>query len=153
MRANLAAFAAGSLFAVGLVISGMTQPAKVVGFLDVTGAWDPSLAVVMAGAVLAYFPLYWRLSRRGGAPVFAAQYLIPARGSLDARLLIGAGLFGVGWGLAGFCPGPALVASGSGATAALAFTAAMLVGMLLHRGMNVALSRHRQGGAPAGEHP
>ena len=140
MRSKVFAFAAGSLFATGLAVGGMTQPTKVIGFLDVFGAWDPSLLFVMAGAILTYTPLFWRISRRG-VPMFAAQYLIPTKRSVDMRLLLGAAVFGVGWGMAGFCPGPALVSFGSGAGPALIFTAAMLVGMLLHKGFEIMLAR------------
>ncbi len=142
MKGHLTAFSAGVLFAIGLVLGGMTLPSKVVGFLDVTGDWDPSLIVVMAAAIAAYFPLFWRLSGRG-VPLFAAQYLLPTKKSVDTRLLIGASLFGVGWGLAGFCPGPALVSLGSGGRPAVIFVAAMLSGMLLHWGFESLLPRLR----------
>jgi uncharacterized protein len=142
VKSKLFAFAAGSLFASGLAIGGMTQPAKVIGFLDVFGAWDPSLIFVMAGAILTYTPLFWRISGRG-VPLFAAQYLIPTKRSIDTRLVVGAAVFGMGWGLAGFCPGPALVSSGSGAGAALIFTTSMLLGMLLHKGFELLVARAR----------
>ncbi|MBE7454002.1 MAG: YeeE/YedE family protein [Kofleriaceae bacterium] len=123
----------GALFGAGLLVSGMTQPAKVIGFLDVAGGWDPSLAFVMGGAVVVY-GLAWRLVRaRRREPWFDAAFHLPTRRDLDARLLGGAAIFGVGWGLGGLCPGPGLVAAGGGATTGLAFVAAMLVGLLAQR--------------------
>jgi uncharacterized membrane protein YedE/YeeE len=121
----------GALFAVGLVVSGMTQPGKVVHFLDVTGAWDPSLALVMAGALLVHGLVLW--GTRGLArPTLDAQFRAPAPGRIDAPLVLGSALFGVGWGLAGYCPGPALVGAVAG-PAALTFTASMLGGMALQQ--------------------
>ena len=126
----LGVFAAGVLFALGLGISGMTHPEKIIAFLDVTGAWDPSLALVMGGAVVTYAALYRAICRRS-APLFASGFAIPTRTEIDTRLLLGAAVFGVGWGLGGFCPGPALVALASGSPAVLAFVASMLAGMVL----------------------
>ncbi|WP_437908663.1 DUF6691 family protein [Sorangium sp. So ce327] len=147
MKQGAAAFLAGLLFAVGLGVSGMTQPSRVIGFLDVAGGWDPSLAFVMAGAVsvhfLAYRVLRWR--RRGGGadaagparaprfPLLADRADVPTRADIDARLVAGAALFGVGWGLAGYCPGPALVSLATGSRAVLAFVAAMAAGMAIER--------------------
>ena len=125
---NLAAFASGLLFAVGLGIAGMTQPAKVIGFLDVFGAWDPSLALVMVGAIAVYMPVFWWVRREHGP-----QLHLPTRRHVDLRTVLGAALFGVGWGLAGYCPGPALVSLATLAGPALAFGVAMLAGMRLHR--------------------
>ncbi|MCS6925756.1 MAG: YeeE/YedE family protein [Candidatus Binatia bacterium] len=119
------------LFAVGLGLSGMTQPAKVVGFLDLTGRWDPSLACVMLGAIAVHAPAY-RLIRRRSAPIFAAAFAIPTRRDFDLRLVGGAALFGIGWGLGGFCPGPAITSLPSGHTAVLLFVPAMVAGMYLH---------------------
>ena len=126
---------AGALFGAGLLVSGMTQPARVIGFLDVTGRWDPSLAFVMGGAVPIYaVALRWIL-RRWRAPWFDVQLHLPTRRDLDAPLLIGAALFGIGWGLGGFCPGPGIVSAAAGSTAGLVFVAAMLAGMYAqHRG-------------------
>lgn len=118
---NRIAFLAGVVFAIGLGIAGMTQPAKVVGFLDVAGAWDPSLALVMLGAIGVHV---W-FARRGGKT--------PAPGGVDARLLGGAALFGIGWGIAGYCPGPAVVSLVTLSPDVLAFVGAMLAGMLLYR--------------------
>jgi len=130
MSTMISAFACGFVFAVGLAFGGMTQPAKVIGFLDVFGAWDPSLAFVMGGAVATHAILRALVMRRG-VPVLAARFSLPTLTAIDARLLVGAALFGVGWGIAGFCPGPAIVASGAGAGRAIVFAAAMLAGMLL----------------------
>jgi hypothetical protein len=113
MKALLAAFGAGSLVAVGLAISGMTKPSKVVGFLDVAGPWDPSLVLVMAAAVAVTFVAY-RLILRRASPIFDMKFHLPTRKDIDRRLVLGAALFGVGWGLGGFCPGPGLVAGAGG---------------------------------------
>lgn len=128
---QLVALLCGVLFALGLGVSGMTQPSKVVGFLDLAGPWDPSLAFVMAGAIAVYMPLF-RLVKRRGRPVLTPHLQLPARTRLDRRLLLGAALFGVGWGLSGFCPGPALVSLPTLTGPALVFGAAMLTGMGLH---------------------
>jgi hypothetical protein len=130
MKTVLSAFVCGFVFAVGLVIGGMTQPGKVIGFLDVFGAWDPSLAFVMGGAVATHAMLRPWVIRRG-APVFAARFSLPTLTAIDGRLLAGAALFGVGWGIAGFCPGPAIVATGAGVKRAIVFAVAMLAGMFL----------------------
>lgn len=131
MRPTVSSFVCGLIFALGLGIGGMTQPAKVIGFLDVFGDWDPSLAFVMGGAVATHAILR-RLVIRRAAPLLEAGFSLPTLTSIDGRLLGGAALFGVGWGIAGFCPGPALVATGAGARAAMVFTVAMLAGMFLH---------------------
>jgi uncharacterized membrane protein YedE/YeeE len=130
MSAVISSFCCGLVFALGLGIGGMTQPAKVLGFLDVFGAWDPSLAFVMAGAVATHAVLRLVVLRRA-APVLEARFSLPTLTALDARLLAGAALFGVGWGIAGFCPGPAVVASGAGARNAIVFAVAMLAGMFV----------------------
>ncbi len=127
MRQSVAAFVSGLLFAIGLVVGGMTDPAKVLGFLDFAGAWDPSLAFVMGGAVSVYAILY-RVIRRRGTAWFGTVDLPPSR-RIDARLVVGSVLFGIGWGLVGFCPGPALVSIASLHTSALVVTASMLAGM------------------------
>ncbi len=120
--------ACGILFGLGLIISGMANPAKVLGFLDISGTWDPTLAFVMAGA-LAVSALGYRLQKKCSKPLFAAQFAIPSRKDLDARLLGGAALFGLGWGLIGLCPGPALVALGSMTTEAGVFVLCLLAGL------------------------
>ena len=121
----------GLVFGVGLALSGMTQPAKVVGFLDFAGNWDPTLMFVLGGALLVYAPLQ-RLIRERGQPLFWQRFELPLARRIDGRLLVGSASFGAGWGLAGFCPGPGLVAAGSGAWQALVFAAAMLAGMGVH---------------------
>lgn len=132
MKNGLIAFGTGLIFAVGLAVGGMTQPSKVVSFLDFFGDWDPSLAFVMGGAIAVYLPLYMLITKRN-TPMFAARFLIPTRRDLDKRLLVGSGLFGVGWGLGGFCPGPGLTSVGSLMPAALVFSAAMVGGFLVHK--------------------
>jgi len=128
MKEAIIAAAGGVLFAMGLAIGGMTNPHKVLAFLDFTGDWDPSLAFVMGGAILAYAPLYRVITRRD-RPRVSERFHLPTRRDIDLKLLIGASLFGIGWGLGGFCPGPALVSAMSFGPSALTFTAAMLVGM------------------------
>ncbi|PTL82767.1 YeeE/YedE family protein [Vitiosangium sp. GDMCC 1.1324] len=130
MKAVWTAGIAGLLFALGLGLGGMTQPSRVLGFLDVTGAWDPSLAFVMAGA-LGVHAVLQRLIRRRKAPVLAAHFPAISRTRVDGRLVTGAALFGVGWGLAGYCPGPAFTALATGGREAVLFTLSMLGGMLL----------------------
>lgn len=125
------ALLSGLVFGLGLILAGMTDPLKVKGFLDIAGAWDPSLALVMGGAILLGMVAFAVAKRRtrawSGAPMD-----VPTRTTIDARLVVGGVLFGTGWGLAGFCPGPAIVALGSGMDAAGIFVAAMLAGMVLY---------------------
>ncbi len=135
MKSLGAAAAGGALFGAGLLVSGMTRPEKVVGFLDVTGAWDPSLALVMAGAIAAHV-VGRRLVQRRGAPLFGEHFHVPTRADLDPRLVAGAAIFGVGWGLSGYCPGPALVAAAGGVPPALLFVAAMTVGIVVHHALH-----------------
>lgn len=118
---------AGALFGIGLLVSGMTVPARVIGFLDVR-AWDPTLMFVMGGAVIVY-AIAFRVIRGRRTPWFDVKFHLPTRRDIDAPLVIGAALFGVSWGLAGLCPGPALVSAASGASSALAFVGAMFAGM------------------------
>jgi len=132
MKLLLSSFASGALFGLGLIISGMTQPAKVFGFLNVTEAWDPSLALVMGGALLVYV-VGFRSVSGWESPLLGGVFSIPDRSDLTRDLFVGAALFGVGWAVAGFCPGPALVAAGGEMDEALFFVPAMLGGMLLHR--------------------
>ena len=131
MNALLTSFISGMVFALGLGISGMTRPVKVIGFLDFFGTWDASLAFVMIGAIAVYFAAY-RWSSKMPSPLLASDFSLPKRSDLDAKLILGAAIFGAGWGLGGFCPGPALTSLASGAPAVLIFVAAMLVGMRLH---------------------
>ncbi len=125
---TLASFLCGLIFGSGLMISGMTQPAKVLGFLDVFGRWDPTLAFVMAGA-LAVSSLGYMLARRQRQPIFAAQHFWPNRTDIDRPLVVGSVLFGTGWGLVGLCPGPALVNLASLSPRVLVFVVAMIAGM------------------------
>lgn len=125
-----AAFAAGLVFGIGLILSGMTDPGKVIGFLDVAGSWDPSLAFVMAGAIAVGLLAFALAKRRTRAFLGGAMHLPQGR-DIDPRLVGGSLVFGLGWGLAGFCPGPALVSFASGQEKAAVFVAAMLVGMLV----------------------
>ena len=125
------ALLSGLVFGLGLIGSGMTDPAKVKGFLDLFGAWDPSLALVMGGAI-AVGAVAFAIARQRTVSWTGAHMEIPTSTVIDRRLLLGGVLFGTGWGIAGFCPGPALVAASSGSLAALGFVAAMLVGMALH---------------------
>lgn len=125
-------FSLGGLFALGLVLSGMTMPQKVVGFLDILGDWDPSLAFVMVGAIGVHALLYPLITRRN-SPVLEDQFQIPSRKDLDPSLLLGAALFGIGWGIGGFCPGPGIVSASSGQSSGLVFAGSMLLGMFLFK--------------------
>lgn len=137
-----ASLLSGLVFGLGLIISGMANPVKVLGFLDLAGHWDPSLALVMAGAVavggIAFF-----VARHRAVSYLGAQMNLPSSRPVDRRLVVGSSLFGMGWGVAGFCPGPALVAVGMGQPKAVLFVAAMLVGMAAFEG----LERRRHGAA------
>lgn len=119
---------AGLVFGLGLIVSGMANPAKVLGFLDLAGAWDPSLAFVMAGAI-AVAALAFALAKKRTVSFLGAAMKLPGSRDIDRRLVIGSVLFGIGWGVAGFCPGPGLVALGMGEIKALVFVGAMLLGM------------------------
>jgi len=124
----LSAFALGILFAIGLGLGGMTQPARIIGFLDVAGRWDPSLLLVLGGAVAVSMTLFPAILARPG-PLLATRFVLPEQRRIDAPLLIGASLFGVGWGLSGYCPGPAIVSLVTATPAVLIFIATMLVGL------------------------
>jgi uncharacterized membrane protein YedE/YeeE len=132
MRRHVLSFASGALFTLGLSVAGMTEPRKVRGFLDFAGDWDPSLALVMVGAIGVYALLY-ALSTRLEEPWHALEFALPSKRSIDARLVAGAALFGVGWGLAGLCPGPAWSLLATGNANILSFVVTMLAGMLLVR--------------------
>jgi len=132
MRSMLTSFVSGVVFAVGLGIGGITQPAKVIGFLDFAGNWDPSLAFVMIGAISVHAFLY-RVIRKRASPLFSPAFSLPTRTEIDPRLLGGAAIFGLGWGVAGFCPGPALTSLASGNLSPLAFSVAMIAGMFFYR--------------------
>ncbi len=125
---SLSAWLVGLIFGVGLILSGMTNPTKVVGFLDFTGAWDPSLGLVMGGA-MTVAAIAFRWARGRTRAVLGAPMQIPQSRVLDKRLVFGSLAFGAGWGLAGFCPGPALVAMATGSVAAVVFVTSMLIGM------------------------
>jgi len=129
MKSGGAAFFVGFLFALGLGISGMTQPQKVIGFLDLA-SWDPSLLFVMMGAVSVHAITY-PLVRRRNSPLLGGGWHVPSRKDLTPRLFVGASIFGIGWGLGGFCPGPALTAFVSGEVRAIVFVITMIAGMLL----------------------
>jgi uncharacterized membrane protein YedE/YeeE len=124
---------AGALFGAGLLVSGMTRPARVLAFLGGAGPWDPSLAFVMGTAVVVYAAAHRWIRRSGSLPWFGAGLHLPTRRDLDLPLIVGAALFGIGWGLGGLCPGPAIVSAAAGELPALAFVAAMLAGMYAHQ--------------------
>jgi uncharacterized protein len=123
---------AGVLFAIGLVIADMTSPGRIIAFLDVGGAWDPTLAFVMAGAIAVYTPVAL-LARRRTRPLLAREFHWPAKTAIEPRLVIGAMIFGVGWGLVGYCPGPALVAAGTGRVETLVFIGTLIAGIVIAR--------------------
>jgi uncharacterized membrane protein YedE/YeeE len=132
MLRMLVALFSGTLFGLGLAISGMVDPAKVIGFLDIAGDWDPTLAFVMGGALLVTIPAFSLILNRL-RPVLTDDFELPTKKDVDTRLLGGAALFGVGWGLSGFCPGPAVTALASGLAPVFAFVAAMVAGMALYK--------------------
>lgn len=132
MRILLAAFLSGLLFACGLVVSGMVLPTRVIGFLDVFGHWDPTLMFVMVGGILTHSVTYKLITSRN-SPLLAAMFVKPSKVILDRKLLIGSAIFGIGWGTAGYCPGPGIVSLGSGAIAPLIFVSAMIGGILVFR--------------------
>jgi uncharacterized protein len=127
------ALIAGVVFGLGLILSGMANPAKVLNFLDVIGTWDPSLAFVMGGAVLVTAPGFALLRHLRDRPLFAAKFQFPTRSDIDPSLIVGAAIFGVGWGLGGFCPGPALTALPIAALGTVIFVPFMLAGILAAR--------------------
>lgn len=127
------ALLSGLVFGFGLIVSGMANPAKVLNFLDVFGTWDPSLAFVMGGAIAVTAPGFALLFRNRQTPYFGSTFHLPTRNDLEPKLLTGAAIFGVGWGLGGFCPGPALTALPVAATGTLIFVPFMLVGMWIAR--------------------
>lgn len=129
---NLSAFVVGLLFGLGLIISGMTDPARVIAFLDLAGDWNPALAFVMGGAILIGAGAF-AVAKKRPYSLLGAPMQLPTATGLDKRLLIGSLAFGIGWGIAGFCPGPALVSAAAGQPKAWIFVAAMLVGMACYR--------------------
>src|SRR5579862_4133010 len=142
MGAIVAAFGCGLIFGLGLIIGQMSNPAKVLNFLDFAGTWDPSLAFVMAGAV-AVAAVGFALARRRTKPLLRATFDRPSKTQIDLPLISGSALFGIGWGLVGFCPGPALTALGFARPEAFIFVAAMIAGMALFRWLDVANAPHR----------
>lgn len=129
---NLVSLVVGLIFAFGLAISGMTQPAKVIGFLDIFGQWDPSLIFVMGGSVLVHFFTY-RLIRKRKTPLISTEWHLPTRTEITPTLMIGATLFGVGWGLGGYCPGPAMTSLMSFSPRPFIFVVSMILGMMLFK--------------------
>ena len=130
MKHRISEFSVGLLFGLGLILSGMTDPSKVIGFLDIFGLWDPSLALVMGGAIAVGF-FAFALAKKRTVNILGGALHLPTSSHIDKPLVIGAVLFGAGWGLAGFCPGPALVSLASGQIKAAAFVVFMLAGMQL----------------------
>lgn len=142
MKNNFAALFVGVVFALGLGISGMTRPEKVIGFLDVFGSWDFSLAFVMAGAIATHAVAY-RLIRRRNSPLFASHFHVPTSKDLTPSLISGAFIFGVGWALAGYCPGPAIVSLASLQVRPVMFVASMILGMGIFRGFQAIMNKKR----------
>lgn len=141
MLIQLIALLSGLIFGVGLILSGMVNPAKVLAFLDVTKQWDPSLAFVMAGAIGVGF-FAFRLAKKRGQTLLASPLHLPTSNILDRRLILGSIAFGVGWGMAGICPGPGLVLAASGHSGAIIFVAAMLSGMVIFDQLEKRRLRH-----------
>jgi uncharacterized membrane protein YedE/YeeE len=139
MKNGLAALVVGFIFSLGLGLSGMTQPQKVVGFLDLFGNWDPSLMFVMVGAIGVHLVSY-RLIRRRNSPLLSMTWHVPDRKDITPALLLGAVIFGIGWGLAGFCPGPAVTSLASLSVKPLVFVASMIGGMLIFRAVDSRLN-------------
>jgi uncharacterized membrane protein YedE/YeeE len=139
----VSAWAIGLIFGVGISLSGMANPAKVLNFFDIAGAWDPSLILVMGGALATTFVGY-RLVFRRQDPVLDTRFHLPTAKVIDARLIGGSAVFGIGWGISGFCPGGALPALGTGAGDVLAFVLALVVGMMIARSLQSALSRRAE---------
>ncbi len=142
MRSLVSIFFSGLVFALGLGVSGMTDANKVIGFLNLAGDWDPSLAFVMVGAIAVHMVLF-KLVLRRDSPLFGDRFRIPRRRDIDQRLVVGAAIFGAGWGLGGFCPGPALVSSVWAAAEVLVFVGAMVIGMSSFHVLEVAFSDRR----------
>ncbi|MGJ8596266.1 DUF6691 family protein [Sulfitobacter sp.] len=133
----------GLIFGVGIAISGMANPAKVLNFFDISGTWDPSLAFVMGGALIVTF-IGYRFVLKRPAPTFAETFQLPTRSDLDLPLIGGSAVFGVGWGIAGFCPGGALPALGTGRSEVFIFVAALLVGIIAAKALQAILSNRNQ---------
>ena len=125
------AFVSGILFGTGMIVSGMGDPAKVVAFLDIFGAWSPDLAFVMGGALLVFVPSYWLVIRKKQSPVCTDEFCLNENKKIDAQLISGSALFGIGWGIAGICPGPAVSSIANGSFGILGFVLTMVIGMLI----------------------
>lgn len=130
MKTIAAAFACGTLFGIGLAMAEMTDPARVIGFLDIAGDWDPTLVLVMGAGLAVSLPLFPLVLKRQH-PLFSENFSLPTKKDIDGPLLVGAALFGIGWGLAGLCPGPAIAALTTGSPGVLTFVAAMIAGQWL----------------------
>lgn len=130
IASQLAAVVAGVLFGLGMMISGMVDPHRVIGFLDITGAWDPSLVFVMGGALVVFMPIYLLIIKKRTAPVCSERFRLSNNHKIDKKLMGGAALFGLGWGIAGICPGPAVTSVSGLNPSMLVFIAAMLLGMV-----------------------
>lgn len=144
-RRVLPPLASGALFGAGLAVGGMTDPARVRGFLDLFGDWDPTLAFVMGGAVIV-MAIAWRFQAQMKRPVFGERFALPDRSDLDGKLIAGAALFGVGWGIAGLCPGPAVASLALEPLSALPFVGAMLVGMAIDQILSAVSDRTQKQG-------
>lgn len=140
----LSAFAIGLVFGFGILLSGMVNPAKVLNFFDIAGTWDPSLAFVMGGALAVTAAGYQILFRKGGTPLLAPRYLVPTRKDIDLKLVGGSAVFGVGWGLSGFCPGGLVPALGLGRSEPWIAFAAIIAGMFAARALGVLMARQTQ---------
>lgn len=132
MKNSIAALVVGFVFAIGLGLSGMTQPQKVIGFLDLFGQWDPSLIFVMVGAIVIHF-ITFKIIRKRNSPLFSSQWHVPTKKEITPALMIGAFIFGVGWALGGFCPGPAITSMASFDKTPFVFVISMIAGMFLFR--------------------
>ena len=141
MNKLVSALLVGGMFGLGIAISGMANPAKILNFFDVAGAWDPSLAFVMAGGLAVAFIGYRLVFARRKAPVFEPAFDLPTQRLIDRELIVGSGLFGIGWGIAGFCPGGAIPALGLGHPQTPIFVAAMVAGMVIARALRILLPR------------
>ena len=130
MKIIISSYLIGILFAAGLGISGMVRPERIISFLDISGTWNPSLIFVMVGALFVHFILY-KLIRKRGTPLFAAEFNIPSNYKITFRLVVGSMIFGIGWGIAGYCPAPAITALASLKAAPVVFVLSMILGMLL----------------------
>ena len=142
MRTNISSLLIGLIFAIGLGISGMTNPERIIGFLDIFGDWNPSLIFVMLGALAVHAPLY-RMIRKTPAPIFAKTFQVPIRTDITFQLILGSILFGIGWGLIGYCPAPAITAMASLSLKPILFVGAMLVGMMIYRSLERVIEKRQ----------